>query len=161
MGNHETLEINAAEFAAMKMEIAELKTLVRYYEEQLRLVKYRRFGASSEKSEYDVNQLSFFNEVEATADVNVVEQELVEVEKHYRKHTRLTTDRLPKDLPVEVVEHDLPEKERICPECGGNLHVMGKEIRRELILVPAQVKIREHVRWSGTIKVVVNLATRR
>jgi transposase len=146
MGNHETLEINAAEFAAMKTEIAELKTLVRYYEEQLRLAKHRRFGVSSEKSEYDANQLSFFNEVEATADVNVVEPELVEVEKHYRKHTRLTTDRLPKDLPVEVVEHDLPEKERICPECGGDLHVMGKETRRELILVPAQIKIREHVR---------------
>jgi transposase len=146
MGTHETLVVNAAEFAAMKTEIAELKTLVRYYEEQIRLAKHRRFGVSSEKSEYDVNQLSFFNEAEATADVNVVEPALVEVEKHYRKHTRLTTDRLPKDLPVEVVEHDLLEKERICQECGGELHVMGKETRRELILVPAQVKIREHVR---------------
>jgi len=146
MENHEVMAIDAAEFAAMKTEIAELKTLVRYYEEQLRLAKHRRFGSSSEKSEYDVNQLSFFNEAEATADVNVAEPELVEVEKHYRKRTRLTTDRLPKDLPVEVVEHDLPETERICPECGGDLHVMGKETRREFILVPAQAKIREHVR---------------
>lgn len=73
------------------------------------------------------------------------EPELVEVEKHYQGRTRLTTDRLPDDLPVEVVEHDLPESERICPVCGGELHVMGRDTRRELVIVPAQVKIREHV----------------
>ncbi len=74
------------------------------------------------------------------------EPEFVEIEKHYRKRTRLTTDKLPDDLPVEVVEHDLPESERVCPECGGELHVMGRDMRRELVIVPAQVKIREHVR---------------
>lgn len=35
--------------------------------------------------------------------------ELVEVEKHYRRRTRLVTDKLPEDLPIEVVEHELPE----------------------------------------------------
>jgi transposase len=137
----------------MKTEIAQLKALVKYYEEQFRLSKHRRFGVSSEKSEYDMKQLSLFteaeavfNEAEVTADVNVSEPELIEVEKHYRKRTRLTTDRLPEDLPVEVEEHDLPVEEQVCPECGGELHVMGRETRRELVIMPAQVKIREHVR---------------
>ena len=134
------------EIAALKARISELERLLKYYEEQLRISKHRQYGASSEKSEYDPAQLSIFNEAELFADENVPEPELVEVEKHYRKRTRLTTDKLPEDLPVEVVEHDLPESERICPECGGELHVMGRDTRRELVIIPAQVKIREHVR---------------
>lgn len=135
-----------AEIAALKSEIAELKMLVKFYEEQFRLSKHRQFGSSSEKSEYDITQLSIFDEAEATADVNMPEPELIEIEKHYRKRTRLTTDKLPDDLPVEIVLHDLPAEEQVCPECGGGMHVMGKETRRELVIVPAQVKIREHIR---------------
>jgi transposase len=137
---------NNTEIAELKARISELETLVKYYEEQFRISKHRQFGASSEKSEYDFNQLSIFNEAEHFADANVPEPELVEVQKHYRKRTRLTTDKLPEDLPVEIVEYDLPESEQICPECGGPLHVMGRETRRELVIIPAQVKIREHVR---------------
>jgi transposase len=130
--------------ADLKNRIAELEALVKYYEGQFRLAKHRQFGASSEKSEYD--QLNLFNEAEATADVHATEPELVEIQKHYRKRTRLITDRLPEDLPVEVVEHDLPEDKQVCPQCGGDMHVMGREKRRELVIIPAQAKIREHVR---------------
>ena len=136
-----------AENIALKTELAELKILVKYYEEQLRLSKHRQFGASSEKSEYDFNQLNLFNETELVADANTAEPELVEVEKHFRKRTRLTTDKLPDDLPVEIVEHKLPPSEQFCPECDGALHVMGKEVRRELKLIPAKAVIVEHVKY--------------
>ncbi len=141
MQNSESLENIVAQQAA---RIAELETLVRYYEERFRLSQHRAFGASSEKSEYD--QLSIFNEIEATVDPKVPEPELVEVEKHFRSRTRLTTDKLPDNLPVEIVEHELPKEDQICPACGEEMHVMGRETRRELVIVPAQVKIREHVR---------------
>jgi transposase len=134
---------------ALKTKVTELELLVKYYEEQLRLAKHRKFGASSEKSQYDGDdgQLSFFNEAEATADANVPDPELLEVQRHYRKSRRLVNDgSLPENLPIEVVEHDLPSDEQICPECGGALHVMGKEKRRELKIVPAKVVIVEHVR---------------
>ena len=137
---------NQTEIAALKARISELEVLVKYYEEQFRISKHRQYGASSEKSEYDLAQLSIFNEAELFSDANVAEPELVEVEKHYRKRTRLTTDKLPENLPVEVVEHDLPESERICPERGGPLHVMGRDSWEELVIVPAQVKIRKHIR---------------
>ncbi len=142
----ENTAVTTENVAELKGRIAELEALVKYYEEQFRLSKHRQFGASSEKSEYDFGQLTIFNEAEIFADANMPEPEFVEIEKHYRKRTRLTTDKLPDDLPVEVVEHDLPESERVCPECGGELHVMGRDMRRELVIVPAQVKIREHVR---------------
>ena len=136
------------ESAKLVKRVAELEKLVKFYEEQFRLAQHRRFGASSEKSKYDGEsaQISFFNEAEATADDNVVEPELVEIARHYRKQKRTAEDRLPDDLPVEVIEHDLSESERICPECDGKLHVMGRETRRELKIVPAKCVIVEHVR---------------
>jgi len=132
--------------AELKNRIAELEALVKYYEGQFRLAKHRQFGASSEKSEYDFGQLSIFNEAELFADVSVPEPELAEVEKHYRKRTRLTTDKLPDNLPVEIAEHELPESERVCPECGGDLHKMGEDCREELKIIPAKAVIVRHVR---------------
>jgi transposase len=52
-----------------------------------------------------------------------------------------------KDLPVEVVEYRLADNEQVCPKCGENLHEMSKEVRRELHVIPAQVKVVEHVRY--------------
>jgi hypothetical protein len=112
--------------------------------EQLKLAKHRQFGASSEKSTYD--QLNFFNEAEATAIEAAPEPELQEVEKHYRKKARAAADRLPPDLPVEIVEHELPAEEQNCPECGNPLHIMGREVREELKLIPAKAVIVRHIR---------------
>jgi len=130
-------------FIRLKAENAELTQKVDWLMAQFKLAQHRRFGASSEKSEYD--QMNLFNEAEATADTNVAEPELVEIEKHFRKRKRLINDRLPENLPIETVEHHLTEEEQICPECGEHMHVMGHETRRELVIIPAQVKIREHV----------------
>jgi len=144
----ENVNTSTAEIAGLKDRIIELEALVRYYEEQFRLSKHRQFGASSEKSEYDVDQLSLFNEVEVTADASVAEPELVEIEKHYRKQRRRAIERVPDNLPVEVVAHELPADERFCPECSSALHVMGKEVRRELKIIPAQAKIVEHRQYA-------------
>lgn len=72
---------------------------------------------------------------------------LTEIKTHYRKRTRLTTDKLPKDMPVEVVEHELPEAERFCPDCDGELHVMGRKIREELKIIPAKAVLVQHVQY--------------
>ena len=74
------------------------------------------------------------------------EPELVSIEKHYPRRKRLTNDKLPENLPIEVFEHHLSAEEQICLECSGDLHVMGREKRRELVIVPAQAKIRERVK---------------
>ena len=131
-------------------KISELEALVKFYEAQFRLNQHRRFGASSEKTEYD--QPDIFNEVEVTADAKEPEPELTEIVRHYRKRKRLVNDCLPEDLPVEIVEHDLGAEEQICPDCNGNLHVMGCTSRRELVIIPAQVKIREHVTKTYTCR---------
>ena len=129
----------------LERKLKESELLVKFYEEQFRLSKHRQFGASSEKSRYDHLQLSLFNEAEATSDPALSEPELVDIEKHYRKAKRTSSDRLPEDLPVEVVEHELSAGEQKCPECGEPLHTMGRETKREMKIIPAQVIIVEHV----------------
>ncbi len=124
--------------------IAELEQQVEWFLSQIRLAKHKQFGASSEQTY--MGQISIFNEAETNANLSVPEPKLTEVKAHYRKRTRLTTDKLPKELPIEVIEHELPEAECICPDCGSILHTMGREIREELKIIPAKAVIVRHVR---------------
>lgn len=145
----ETVTISKEEYATMKADVARLTQQVEYLLEQVGLGRHRQFGASSEKSEYDLDQMNLFNEAEVYAAPLAPEPVLTEVEKHYRKKRRELPGKLPEDLPVEVVEHRLPDDEQNCPTCEEPLHVMGKEIvRRELKLIPASAVIVEHVRYA-------------
>jgi len=102
------------------------------------------YGSSSEKT--NPEQLSLFDEAENEADKRRPEPEVEQI-TYTRRHGREKQEEetLP-DLPVETVEHILPKEEQICPECGSELHVMGHDTRRELEIIPAQVKVIEHVR---------------
>jgi len=135
----EMVTISRSEYEALKAQNAELTGQVKWLMEQMRLVRQKRFGTSSEKSEYD--QLNLFNEAEATADDKIAEPDLTEVKSHYRKKAKENGDRLPADLPVEVVEHFLPEDKQTCPECGEPLHILGKEIHETLKIIPAKAVV--------------------
>mgnify|MGYP003564688956 CR=1 FL=1 len=128
----------------LKAENEQLKQQNQWLMEQFRLLKHKQYGVSSEQN--FVDQISLFNEAEMTADLTTPEPALTEVKTHYRKRTRLITDKLPEDLPVEVIEHELPEAERVCPDCRGELHTMGRETREELKIIPAKAVIVCHVR---------------
>ena len=130
---------------ALKAENERLRDQVQWLMEQFRLAKHKQFGASSEQTNLD--QLYLFNEAEQSADLTAPEPEITEVKAHYRKKTRLTTDKLPEDLPVEIIEHGLPEEKRVCPDCGCSLHKMGEDTREELKIIPAQAVIVRHVRY--------------
>ncbi|MFA7206797.1 MAG: transposase, partial [Saccharofermentanales bacterium] len=123
--------------------IAELEHQIQWIMSQMRLAKHKQFGSSSEQT--NPEQLSIFNEAEANYTAIAPEPDLAEVKAHYRKRTRLTTDKLPKDIPVEIIEHELADKERVCPDCGSDLHTMGREIREELKIIPAKAVIVRHV----------------
>ena len=124
-------------------QIAQLEQQVQWLMSQIRLAKHKQFGVSSERT--DDSQLTIFNEAELNSDMTMPEPDFTEVKSHYRKRTRLTTDKLPKDLPVEVIEHKLPVEDCICPECGNEMHTMGKETREELKIIPARAVIVRHV----------------
>ena len=113
--------------------------------EMLAAAQKARFGSSSEKSKYvlddSYNQETLFNEAEVYA--NEDEPEPIIVEKHKRKAKR-TKEELAKDLPVEKVVIDIPAEQRNCNICHADIYLIGQElVRRELNIIPAQAYIVE------------------
>jgi transposase len=123
-------------------QIEQLEAKVRWFEEQFHLSRHKQFGASSERSVKE--QRNLFNEAEAIAEDGPVEEAIRQSITYERKKPGRKP--IPKDLPIERIEYRLPEEEQICTICGGPMHEMGEEIRHEVKLVPAQVKIVQHVR---------------
>lgn len=130
--------------ARLERENAELAAKVNWLMEQFRLGQHRRFGASSEKTP-PAEQLSFFNEAEAEVKPEAPEP-AVETIAYKRKKQQGHRETALADLPVEIVEHRLPDEEQICPQCGGHQHEMSTETRDELVFIPAQAKVVRHVR---------------
>lgn len=126
-------------------QIRQLEALNKWYLEQLRLNRQKRFGVSSENSKYGgFEQLNLFNEAEAEQQPFTKEPgvETIAYQREKKKGRRAATL---ENLPVETIEYTLPESEQSCPKCGESLHVMSKEIRRELKIIPAEIKVVEHV----------------
>jgi hypothetical protein len=124
--------------------IAEQNSKLKWYEEQLRLQRQRQFGASSEKTDYP-EQINLFNEAEDSADPKIPEPTVETIT--YKRQKRVPgqiADKI-KDLPVEVIDYELPAEERVCPCCNGELHEMSTQTREELKIVPAQASIVRHV----------------
>jgi transposase len=119
-----------------------------------RLNKFIRkiFAAKSEAlaSQKDM----FFNEAEALAALTQAEpaqeessseEEGVEVAAHKRKVKR-GRKRLDPALPREVIRHELPESERVCPHDGAALREIGVEASEQLDIIPQQVRVIRHER---------------
>jgi hypothetical protein len=133
------------ENTALKARIQELEALNNWYMEQLRLSRQKQFGQSSEGSKRDdLEQLNLFNEAEADRQPFVVEPEAETISYQRKKNKRGGNI---KSLPVEVIEYKLPEDEQACPKCGDPLHIMSKEVRKELTIILAKVKVLEHVSY--------------
>ena len=132
-----------------EQELNKLKALNKWYEDQLKLKAKEKFGTSSEKS--DSNQLSLFdfglfNEAETLRTMSMDEPaEDVVIKEHKRK--RKAKGSKYKNLPVEVIEYKLSEKEAVCDVCGKPLSEMKKEVRKELKVIPAKISIVEHVTY--------------
>ena len=149
--NAETVTISRAEYERLQAQserISELEKQIDLLTDAIRLSRQKRFGASSERiTEDGMEQLSFlFNEAEIyaekTAKEDAEEGVLVAAHRRRKKH-EYALDNLPENVPVEVEEHRLPESELVCPECGDTMVEIGKEVRRRLKIVPAQLVVLE------------------
>lgn len=130
----------------LKQQNAELTAKLSWFEEHYRLDQHRLYGRSSEKTVYPEQQ-SLFNEAEALSDVKpeITEPTLEEI-TYKRKKKQGHREEMLKDLPVETIVYELPEEEQTCEQCGSPMHVMSQEVRREIEVIPPQVKVKEHVR---------------
>ncbi len=113
----------------LEQQNAEFMTKVHWFEEQFRLHQHRQFGASSEKTNQDQQQL--FNEAEAEAKPALAEPVMEEITYCRHKQTGHREEQL-KDLPVETIEYRLSPEEQVCSCCGNALHEMSTEVRQEV-----------------------------
>ena len=126
----------------------QLVSRLHLFEEQLKLLRHKRFGKSSERTVPEQRRL--FDEAEMIAGQEPVKEESAETEIETITYERKKPGRkaLPADLPRERIEYGLPEQDQYCPECGEHMHKLGEDIRSELKIIPAQVKVVEHVRFK-------------
>lgn len=132
----------------LKQEVDALKNKLSRLYEIIANQQRARFGQSSEKSTYvlpDCEQLRMFNEAENEQDNSAPEPtETTLVAAHERKKKK-TIDELAQNLPTEKILVDIPEEDRVCDHCGGELKRVGEKfVRRELEIIPRQVKVLEY-----------------
>lgn len=105
----------------------------------------RFYGAQSEaRGKIDQKDL-FFDEAEALAAAAAV---AVEAKVAVPAHERARRGRKPLDaaLAREVIRHELPEGERLCPHDGARLEEIGVEASEQLDIVPARIRVIRHER---------------
>lgn len=138
-------------------------------QEKLNQITRRLFAAQSEAGTTAQKDL-FFNEAEALAakceppSEEPADEQTTTVGAHTRKAKR---GRKPLDpaLPREVVRHELPQDQRICPHDGSPLREIGVEASEQLDIVPQQVRVIRHERvkyacpcCDGTIRLAARPA---
>jgi transposase len=139
-GQHDLLKADHQRVLGALHE-AELK--VAKLEEERRLERARRFGASSEAGDHQAN---LFDEAEqhADEDAETTQDECadVEVAAHNKRHPKRKP--LPADLPSVDIYHDL--EDRACGCCGDEMACIGETTSEQLDVIPAQVFKRIHHR---------------
>ena len=134
---------------SLSKKVAKQQQWIEALEEERRLARAKLYGASSE---HDPAQKSLFNEAE-----ELVEQEEPEPEETPApSSTKPRPSRggrrpFPKELPRERVIHDIADDQKQC-SCGCALDCIGEVIREQLEIIPAQLKVIEHVRKKYVCK---------
>ena len=115
--------------------------------DELALLKQGLFGRRTER--LDPGQLSLYLNgappecalpVELPTPTEVPAQAPAKSE---RGHGRA---RFAENLPREVIELDVPEAERTCPDCGKPMRSIGEDVSERGHVVPAHIVVRRYVR---------------
>ena len=131
-----SVEALLARIAALQVENRQLTERVVRLEEELALARLHRFAPRSEKH---VDRL--FNEAEQAADEDDAGSEtdnIAELPDTGLPPVENTTGKkrgrrpLPANLPRERVEYDLPDDQKACPCCRGQMHRMGETVTEQL-----------------------------
>jgi transposase len=134
---------------ALAGELRMVRTERDLLKEQLNKFKRQLFAAKSEV--LGVNQKDmFFNEAEelGAGAEPAVEDSVDDDKVDVPGHKRAKRGRKPLDpaLPREVVRHELPESERVCPHDGAMLKEIGVEATEQYDIIPQQVRVIRHER---------------
>jgi transposase len=148
MSDAEEIEALKKALAHAEGELRVLRTERDLLQEQLNRYKRQLFAASSEAGNANQKDL-FFNEAEVEgAQAKPATEDSHDDHVDVPAHKRAKRGRKPLDpaLPREVVRHELPEGERVCPHDGAALTEIGVEVSEQLDIVPQQVRVIRHER---------------
>ena len=127
-------------------EIEALHRQIDWLTQQLRRLNGRVYGRSSERSAELQEQLCLF-EASSHETVRGTPSEASVLCRRKKRCGKREADF--SGLPVEQILHELPQEQRRCPQCGGELHACGHSVlRRELTYIPAQYKLTEHIQTA-------------
>jgi len=136
-----SIEEKDALILAQQEEIERLQAQYKLMLEQLKLAQQRKYARSSESN---VLQLDLqFDEADSVPAEELPKEESTITITYTRNKPKRRT--LPDNLPREVIEHDIPEHEKQCA-CGCVKQRIGEEVTEQLEVVPAQLKVIQHVR---------------
>jgi len=121
-----------------QQQLEKYKAEYSYLQQQYKTLQRLVFGPKREKVKEDDGQLQLFNEAEAIVDRD--EGKKVAVRSYRRK--KGGKKRLPDTLPIEEVEYDVDEEDKLCPCCGKMRPCIGQEVTEELDILPARVQKR-------------------
>lgn len=138
----------SAENSALKEQVEKLNAQIIWFKEQVKLIRHKQFGRQSEQTHAIQTTLSLFDdnesdEVTETEEPISPEKIKVTYEREKKKKTNgrnIDTT----NLPREQVIHDLSIAEKTC-DCGCPLTKIGEDKSETLELVPAQIKVIEHI----------------
>ena len=143
-------EANAQQEAVIAQQhdtIAEQQQTIQRQEERIAKLLRQQYGPRRER--IDPDQLLLFTEEELEQIIAELKQDSEDENEPPRKkpkrkgHGRRP---LPAHLPREQVVHELSAEELPCPCCGELREEIGSETSEQLEVVPATVKVIEHVR---------------
>lgn len=145
-----TLDLSILDTAALKDLVLSLHSQLQSRNteiENLKLLilklKRMQFGRKSEKLDRQIEQLELqLEDLEATqAAATHVEPESAPPTEKKAKPARRP---LPENLPREINRRE--PKQKACPDCGGQLRLLGEDVTEVLEYVPASFKVIQEVR---------------
>ncbi len=133
-GVEDKLQDIEQKFKVLQIELAKI-------EEERRLERARRFGASSEAGDHQAN---LFDEAETHDDDRDVDDGIDENTIEVAAHTKRRPKRkpLPADLPRVDIHHDLDDK--LCSGCGEEMTRIGEKTSEQLDVIPMQAYVQVH-----------------
>jgi len=143
---HELSERDA-HLSLAEQELSKRDQLIEKLQHQLKGLLRNCYGRRSEKSD-PAQQLLFDDILEKLWDTPPVECESEEGEEEApaKKPRRRGRKRFPASLPRKRIEHDIPEEEKPCPECGKPRQRIGEDISEQLEFVPGHFEVLQHAR---------------
>ena len=134
-------------------KIIDLREKVEHLQNQFALLRRQLYGRKSEKNTDEMPVLPGFEDIFDDAyespeeNLQAPQEEQKSTSVKEKKGAKVGRRPLPKTLPREQVIHDLPASEKVCG-CGQSLCKIGEEKSEQLEIIPATVKVIEHVRYK-------------